>query len=322
MFVELLRIKRYKKYLTTAKAWFKNYLSSSILYLLWKKHLLKVSNIRIVCRDGHELSLSPRLYGIILGALANGVIRGIDCIHSKVIATTNLVLPIVEAEAIYLNALRLGWNFDGRYWTKGNVKFVHMYRSILEIFDYGEYAEIDVRGKDVVDVGAFVGDSAIYFALRGARRVVAVEPHPEAFNEMVENVKLNNLDDRVIMINAGLACEDGWICIEDVDEYQTLSSHHKVSKNGKCLRRVSALTLGNIIRDYGVGDSSVLKMDCEGCEHEVILCDYQSVRLFKEIILEYHGNPQQILGMLAKDYKCIALRKSKGQGLLYCKRVW
>jgi len=31
--------------------------------------------------------------------------------------------------------------------------------------------------------------------------VYAIEPHPEAYNEMIENIKLNNMEDRIIPIN-------------------------------------------------------------------------------------------------------------------------
>ena len=46
------------------------------------------------------------------------------------------------------------------------------------IVDYKGMLGPSIRGKSVLDVGAFVGDSAMLFALRGARRVVAVEPSP------------------------------------------------------------------------------------------------------------------------------------------------
>ncbi len=35
------------------------------------------------------------------------------------------------------------------------------------------YDDLDVGGRTVVDVGAGVGDTAILFSLRGARRVIA-----------------------------------------------------------------------------------------------------------------------------------------------------
>ena len=68
----------------------------------------------------------------------------------------------------------------------------------------------------VIDVGAFVGDTAMYFILRGARRVIAVEPHPGAYAEMLDNVKLNNLKGVVVPVNAGLASKPGKVCVKDV----------------------------------------------------------------------------------------------------------
>jgi hypothetical protein len=47
-----------------------------------------------------------------------------------------------------------------------------MYGTILGVFDYSEYKSLSVKDRVVVDVGAFVGDSAIYFALRGLGRLL------------------------------------------------------------------------------------------------------------------------------------------------------
>ncbi|MCC6017275.1 MAG: FkbM family methyltransferase, partial [Desulfurococcaceae archaeon] len=90
-----------------------------------------------------------------------------------------------------------GWRYDifCGCWVKDGVKFRYWHNSILGVFDYGHWDELNVEDKVVVDVGAFIGDSSIYFALRGARRVIAVEPHPEAYKVMVENIRLNGLED-------------------------------------------------------------------------------------------------------------------------------
>jgi hypothetical protein len=51
---------------------------------------------------------------------------------------------------------------------------------IAEVFAVGLYdvseALSGLRGRDVVDVGANVGDTALYFVLNGARKVIALEP--------------------------------------------------------------------------------------------------------------------------------------------------
>jgi hypothetical protein len=163
---------------------------------------------------------------------------------------------------------------------------------IIEVFDFGEYRYLDVKNRVVVDVGAAYGDSTIYFLLRGAKKVIAVEPCPEGFKELLENLKLNNAVDKVTPINAALASKHGKISVE--------------CSSGKAF--VDTVTLGDIVKVVDV-EGAVLKMDCEGCEYDVILNDYEHVRLFDEVYFEYHayatGVPVDVLFQkLSKDYKC------------------
>jgi len=62
-----------------------------------------------------------------------------------------------------------------KYWEKGNIKFKHIYYEIIETFEDKAYGYVDVKNKSVVDIGAFVGDTAIYFTIRcnknGLRRM-------------------------------------------------------------------------------------------------------------------------------------------------------
>jgi len=83
-------------------------------------------------------------------------------------------------------------------------------------FDVGHVQELFVDraygssfSGTVVDVGASNGDSAIFFALNGAERVVVLEPDPESFALAEENVRINGLEGRIRLISAALAAEDG-----------------------------------------------------------------------------------------------------------------
>ena len=131
-------------------------------------------------------------------------------------------------------ALRRGWTYDnnGKYWFKNGAKFKHMYWPIIETFDLGQYSFADVSDRIVVDIGAFIGDSAIYFALKGARKVYAVEPHPSAYTEMLGNIKLNNMEGKVVSINAALGSKSGRIKIPNVDINTTGGTYHGLSSNG------------------------------------------------------------------------------------------
>jgi hypothetical protein len=59
---------------------------------------------------------------------------------------------------------------------------------LVEIFLSKVY-ESPIEGKVVPN-----GDSAIYFARRGASKVIGLEPFPESFELAVENIRLNNLE--------------------------------------------------------------------------------------------------------------------------------
>ena len=74
--------------------------------------------------------------------------------------------------------------------------------------DLPDYDWLDVKGKRVLDIGASIGDTAVYFALRGAREVVAFEPYPFPYQFALRNVEANGLRN-VRVINAGIAGSDG-----------------------------------------------------------------------------------------------------------------
>jgi hypothetical protein len=63
-------------------------------------------------------------------------------------------------------------------------------------------------------------------------------------------------------------------------------------------------------------------MDCEGCEYDIILNDYKHVRLFRELIFEYHSyvvnKPvDELLNVLGRDYKC-DIRGDENFGIMHC----
>jgi hypothetical protein len=53
---------------------------------------------------------------------------------------------------------------------------------------------------------------------------------------------------------------------------------------------------------------SFLRWFCEGCEYDIILNDYEHVKLFDEVYFEYHAYATKIsvvlLKKMSKDYKC------------------
>jgi FkbM family methyltransferase len=283
------------KILLISRGLFKNWLTASLRYFLNIRGLVKNGIINVKCKDGSVVPLPTRLYGLLLEGLSNGLFEQLR-IKEKVVVVKGIEIPFQEllASECILDALDKGWSYDKTcgWWSKDDVKFRHMRYYILEVFDHDEHKDIDVYDKTVVDIGAGYGETAIYFLKRGARQVIAVEPCPKVFKEMVENLRLNEVEDRVIPINAAISGTRRVTSVECPGERAT----------------ANVITLGDLARRYDLR-GGVLKMDCEGCEYDVILNDYEHVRLFDEVYFEYHAfitkKPVELLlKRLSEDFVC------------------
>ena len=157
---------------------------------------------------------------------------------------------------------------------------------IEEVFFGDAYALLDFRGAFVLDIGANIGDTALYFAKYGAKHVLAFEPYPKSYQSAVRNVSLNpNLSRHITLKNEGCAEKDGYINIDPGYE----SSGGTPLMNFSSGPAIKLSSFKTIINEYRICDA-VLKMDCEGCEYNTILKTdppllYSS---FREIVLEYH----------------------------------
>jgi len=297
---------------------FKKALLSRQLFDNWIELLIKYPlakmgfGVKIEVKRGDCIcELSPEAFARLISRFSRGIIKTIECIDGKL---------YIDGRK-YLWCGKWWYDTNCKCWVKGIVRFRHLYPSIIDTFDLGAYSVLNVEGKEVIDIGAYVGDSTIYFAVKGAKRVIAIEPHPEAFKELLENISLNRLKNRVIAINAGLASKPGKICIENVDVNATFDTYHAP---GECTSQVPAITLSEIVKICEIkGENAVLKMDCEGCEYDVVLNDYEHVRIFKELILEFHIDEtgaliSKLLTLLNKDFSCRIIERDRNTGVIYC----
>jgi FkbM family methyltransferase len=170
---------------------------------------------------------------------------------------------------------------------------------LVNIFLHKEYKFLPVEGNTVIDIGANIGDSCIYFALNGAKQVIALEPFPKNFEMAKKNIETNHLRDIIILHQAGCAAKTGYITIDPL--YR--------SKGNSCLRefkegiKVPLLTLREILSKYNIRPKEVvLKIDCEGCEYQTILSsDDNTLKYFSHIQIEYHNGYKNLKEKLEKS---------------------
>ena len=190
------------------------------------------------------------------------------------------------------------------------------------------YDFLPVRDKVIIDIGANIGDSSIYFVHKGAKKVIALEPFPKNYNTAKKNIELNNLTNKISLLPIGCSGTKGEITINPKQEGagSALDSVYSGIK-------VHLTTLDELIHEHNVPDDSVMKIDCEGCETDVILSSSkQTLRKFTHIEIEYHYGYKDLkqklddCGFLVTISPPLFLRnrqsdKSMYFGYLYAKRI-
>lgn len=135
-----------------------------------------------------------------------------------------------------------------------------------------------LAGRTVVDIGANVGDTALYFAQLGAL-VYAVEPEPENYDYLLRNISLNpNLAARVIPIKEALSQ------LRNVPFYAGRGADSSIHGTGKS-STVAGSTLSELIERYSIKEPFLLKVDCKGCEVDLI--EDRSIEVFDRVAIEY-----------------------------------
>ena len=163
---------------------------------------------------------------------------------------------------------------------------------LKECFIDEYFADLDVAGAVVVDVGACFGDTPVYFCAKGAKRVIALEPYPATYARAKRNIFLNGFDDRVILLNEG-AGSSGWMKLSRSD--MNLWANARPSADGEKVRFSS---LKDIVTRFGI-EKAVLKYHGEGSEYDFFEeASQEDLAHFPQIAMKYHYGDKQIVKKL------------------------
>ena len=168
---------------------------------------------------------------------------------------------------------------------------------LIHSFLKSDYSNLPILDKWVLDIGMNIGDSSIYFILNGAKKVIGVEPFPRNFEMALKNVSENNLQEKIELVMESCSSQEGKITI-DTSSGGSVDDIIKETKTGF---EIPLTTLEGIIKKYNIPKDSILKMDCEGCEDEIISSvTNEVINHFSNIQIEYHNGYQEIKDKLEK----------------------
>ncbi len=143
-----------------------------------------------------------------------------------------------------------------------------------------KHGRLEDRKNVIIDVGANIGTSTIPFVQETHCQVLAIEPMPDNFDLLVENVTQNGLQDRVVCVQKAVLAQPG-----EVEMVQPEFNSGSAFVNGtprdlegppdidtRKVVKVQADRLMNILEScyFKPEQIAVVWCDAEGCEAEVV----------------------------------------------------
>lgn len=156
---------------------------------------------------------------------------------------------------------------------------------VAEVFGQKFYDKLRVSNRLVIDIGANIGDTSVYFALNGARTVIAIEPFPQSYALLVQNIEMNDLQSVIIPVNAALSPESGTVRLNE--SFADTTQQRALDFVSGVL--VKKITLEQLVANYNIKEC-VVKLDCEGCEHDVVMNAPEHVlQMIIQAHIDYHS---------------------------------
>lgn len=156
--------------------------------------------------------------------------------------------------------------------------------------------------KVILDIGGNIGISSRYFAARFPRtRIYAFEPVPDNVQLLQRNTE-RCANVRVVPVALGRM--NGKVSIMSSDDAKNLggfSFHHRGS-DPTATREVDVRDINDPLRELGVEQIDLIKIDTEGSEYDILTAlDPSMLRSVKWIMGELHGERDfELLAYLSK----------------------
>ena len=149
---------------------------------------------------------------------------------------------------------------------------------------------IECKDSLVVDVGGNVGDTAIFFALSGARKVITIEPSSSLFEILSSAVNYQKADSIVYINNtfqgfvAGYQTQTGNVKYPYIGTYfgeedQLMRDNVSISEN---------VNFNDLINCDKIYNNCILKLSCAGCEYYLLNLSADYLRRFNQIVVEFN----------------------------------
>jgi FkbM family methyltransferase len=166
----------------------------------------------------------------------------------------------------------------------------------------------------VIDIGAHIGSFSLLAATKLNARVFAFEPDPKNFRLFLENIRANNLEDKITAFNlavVGKKRRKVRINLDIVNPGENSVFPSKKGRGGGWIE-TETISLEAVFRKNKITHCDFLKADCEGSEYEIFEFSPESIwKKVDQLVMEYHegGDIQNIKQRLEKTGFTVRLER-------------
>ena len=262
------------------------YLDNPVEALKFKFGLIKSCKVKLKQVNYHITLNNVSSLNELMGIL--------PIVNKEIITDLLIYIEDIDSNSKYINIFGIKFmnvNNSDFIKTHNNIYYSHL----IEFFTSDVLKIINYSNRHVVDIGGNVGDTPLFFANENAE-VLCFEPVKHLYDLAVENVNLNNnLKKNITLVNKAIGVKRGKLRFDSSSVVDYINNDSN---------EMEVITIHDVFDQFDF-TPDILKMDCEGCEFEII--KNNDLSMFNEIILEHHSK------MVKKDYKSI-VNKLKNQG--------
>ena len=142
-----------------------------------------------------------------------------------------------------------------------------------------------VKNKNIIDAGAYIGDSAILFSDYTDKNVYSFEPFLHHYNMMLKTIELNKKNN-IIPVNMSLGNENKEISIYSNSDTANsgLSVEIKQSDINCIENKVKMVTLDSYVKENNI-EVGLIKTDLEGFEQSFLKGAIETIKEQKPVLI-------------------------------------
>lgn len=196
---------------------------------------------------------------------------------------------------------------------------LHVFQQLFLYNDY-ELKSLDFTPKTIIDAGAYVGYSAIYFHLAYPKaKIACIEPSTENFEALKYNTRKVP---GIVLFNKGLWSKPSFLKIEDRKTGQWGFRTIEVPENQSW--DVSTVDVNMLLTQLQTDEIDIFKIDIEGSEYELFKDNPPWVSKVRVFIIEFHERivpgciqvfREAISGHTYKEFQ-------RGENLIFVRMDW